>query len=144
MHLLFHTYLLYDIIIAKDLGGEFMDKEILDILKVMQNDMKLMQGDMKSMKGDIKSMQGDMKSMQGDIKSMQSDMISVKITQEEHTQILRALEHKTDVISAQQESLNHEFAEIKGEVKSIRKDMSSVEIITANNWSDIAKLKAIK
>ena len=93
-----------------------MDKEILDILKVMQ---------------------GDMKSMQGDIKS-------IKTTQEEHTQILRALEHKTDVISAEQENLKHEVAEIKGEVKSIRKDMSSVEIITANNWSDIAKLKAIK
>ncbi|WP_290445843.1 hypothetical protein [Clostridium estertheticum] len=40
--------------------------------------------------------------------------------------------------------MKHEVFEIKGEVKSIRKDMSSVEIITANNWSDIAKLKAIK
>lgn len=86
-----------------------MDKEILDILKEMQNDMK-----------------------------------SIKTTQEEHTQILRALEHKTDVISAEQENLKHEAFEIKGEVKSMRKDMSSVEIITANNWSDIAKLKAIK
>ena len=113
----------YDIIIEKGLGGEFMDKEILDILKVMQSDMKSMQGDMKSMQGDMKS---------------------IKTTQEEHTQILRALEHKTDVISAEQENLKHEVAETKGEVKSMRKDMSSVEIITANNWSDIAKLKAIK
>ena len=40
-----------------------MDKEILDILKVMQSDIK-----------------------------------SIKTTQQEHTQILRALEHKTDVI----------------------------------------------
>ncbi len=120
----------YDIIIEKGLGGEFMEKEILDILKVMQSDMKTMQGD-------IKSMQGDMKSMQGDIKS-------IKTTQDEHTQILRALEHKTDVISAEQENLKHEVFETKGEVKSMRKDMSSVEIITANNWADIAKLKAIK
>lgn len=136
--------------IAKDLGGEFMDKEILDILKEMQSDMKSMQSDMKSMKSDMKSMQGDINSMQGDIKSMQgdikltqSDIKSIKTTQEEHTQILRALEHKTDVISAEQENLKHEVLEIKGEVKSMRKDLSSVEIITANNWSDIAKLKAI-
>ena len=107
-----------------------MDNEILDILKEMQ--------------GDIKSMQGDMKSMQGDMKLMQGDIKSIKTTQVEHTLILRALEHKTDVISAEQENLKHEVAEIKGEVKSIRKDMSSVEIITANNWSDIAKLKSIK
>lgn len=57
-----------------------MDKEILDILKVIQSDMKSMNGDIKSMQGDIKS---------------------IKTTQEEHTQILRALEHKTDVISAE-------------------------------------------
>lgn len=57
---------------------------------------------------------------------------------------MRVLEHKTDVISAEQENLKHEVVEIKGEVKSMRKDMSNVEIITANNWSDIAKLKSIK
>jgi len=93
-----------------------VDKAILDILKEVQSDMKSMQGDMKS----------------------------IKTTQGEHTQILRALEHKTDVISAEQENLKHEVAEIKGEIKSMRKDMSSVEIITANNWADIAKLKAVK
>lgn len=93
-----------------------MDKQILDILKVMQSDMK----------------------------SMQSDIKSIRTTQEEHTQILRALEHKTDVISAEQANLKYEVAEIKGEVKSIKKDLSSVELITANNWSDIVKLKAVK
>ncbi|GCD08983.1 hypothetical protein [Clostridium tagluense] len=56
------------------------------------------------------------------LKSMQGDMKSIKITQEEHTQILRGLEHKTDVLSAQQENL-------KNEVKGMRKEMSSVEII---------------
>ncbi|MBK5240394.1 hypothetical protein [Clostridium sp.] len=100
-----------------------MEKEVLDILKAMQSDVKSMQGDMNLMHGDINS---------------------IKTTQNEHTQILRALGHKTDVISAEQENMKHDVAEIKGEVKSMRKDMSSVEIITASNWSDIAKLKAIK
>lgn len=89
-------------------------------------------------------MQSDMKLMQSNMKSMQDDVKSIKMAQEEHTQILTALDHKTDVISAEQENLKHEVSEIKGEVKSIRKDMSSVEIITANNWADIAKLKAVK
>ena len=109
--------------ITKDLGGKFMDTQILDILKVMQTDMKEMQTDMKEMHVDIKLM---------------------KTTLEEHTQILGALKHKTDVISAKQENLVHEVAEIQGDVKSIRKDMNSVEIITANNWADVAKLKSIK
>ncbi|OAA95131.1 hypothetical protein [Clostridium coskatii] len=107
-----------------------MDKEILEILKSMQQDMK-------SMKQDINSMRQDMS-------SMKKDIVSIKSTQKEHTQLLSALEHKTNVISAEQENLKHEVAEIKGEVKGIRKDLSNVELITASNWSDIAKLKAIK
>lgn len=100
-----------------------MDREILEILKTMQSDMKTIQSDMNT---------------------MQTDMKSFKTTQEENTQILRALEHKTNVICAEQENLKHEVAEIKGEVKGIRKDMSSVELITAKNWSDITMLKAVK
>lgn len=107
-----------------------MDKEILEILKVMQQDMK--------------SMKQDMSLMKQDISSMKQDTESIKSTQKEHTQLLSALEHKTNVISAEQENLKHEVAEIKGEVKGIRKDLSNVELITASNWSDIAKLKAIK
>jgi len=63
---LFELYSGYGIIIERILGGEFMEKEILELLK-----------------------------------SMQSDIKSMKTTQEEHTQILRDLEHKTDVVSAQ-------------------------------------------
>jgi hypothetical protein len=62
----------------------------------------------------------------------------------EHTGLLRALEHKTDVISAEVINIKHDVAEVHGEVKSIRKDLSQVEMVTANNWADIAKLKAVK
>ncbi len=86
-----------------------LDKEILDILKSIHNDIK-----------------------------------NIKKTQDEHTQILSAIEHKTNVIAAEQENLKHEVAEINGEIKNIRKDLSNVEVITASNWSDIAKLKSIK
>lgn len=78
------------------------------------------------------------------LKSIQSDIKSIKTKQEEHTSLLRDLEHKTDVILAEQENSKHETAEIKDELKDMRKDMNIVEIITANNWSYIAKLKAIK
>lgn len=100
-----------------------MEKEILEILKLMQQDIKSVKEDIKLVKEDIKS---------------------IKVVQDEHTQLLRALEHRTEVISAEQENLKHELAEVKGEVKGIRKDLSNVEMITASNWSDIAKLKAVK
>lgn len=85
-----------------------------------------------------------LKTLKSDIVSIKSDVTSIKVTQNKHTQLLKALEHKTDVISADQTNLIHEAAEIKGDVKSIRKDLSNVEVITASNWSDIPKLKAVK
>lgn len=100
-----------------------MEKEILQILKELKSDMTSVKSDMTSMKSDITSM---------------------KSALDEHSEILRALEHKTDVISAEQENLKHTVAEVMGEVKSIRKDLSNLELITANNWSDIVKLKAVK
>lgn len=58
--------------------------------------------------------------------------------------ILRVLEHKTDVIKANQEVIRYDVADIKGEVVSVRKDMNVVEYITGKNMSDIAHLKAAR
>ncbi|MGY0372880.1 hypothetical protein [Clostridium sp. JNZ J1-5] len=75
---------------------------------------------------------------------LKEELNPIKIQLEENTNILKALEHKVDVLSAEQQNLKHEVAEIKGEIKAVRKDLSNVEVITASNWSDIAKLKAVK
>lgn len=73
---------------------------------------------------------------------MQSDIKNIKTTQDEHGQILRALDERTQVLSASTENANHEIAEMKGELKGLRKDLNLVELATASNWADIARLKA--
>lgn len=62
----------------------------------------------------------------------------------ENTQILKALEHLAQVNKAEHDKMTLDIAEISGEVKSIRKGLSTVELVTADNWSDIVKLKALK
>ncbi|KGK91583.1 hypothetical protein DP73_03095 [Desulfosporosinus sp. HMP52] len=62
----------------------------------------------------------------------------------ENTQILKALEHLTQVNKAEHDKMAFNIAEISGEIKAIRKDLLNVELITASNWSDIAILKAAK
>ncbi|NLK24922.1 MAG: hypothetical protein GX309_13355, partial [Clostridiales bacterium] len=63
---------------------------------------------------------------------------------EEHTQILRALEHSAQVNKAEHDKMSNDIAHIKGSIEALRKDVSTVEIVTANNYADIAKLKAVK
>lgn len=63
---------------------------------------------------------------------------------EENTQILKALVHAGEVNKAEHDNMVHQLSEISGDVKAIRKDLANVEVITASNWSDIAKLKSVK
>ena len=58
---------------------------------------------------------------------------------DEHTQILRSLEHAREI-----DKVNYTVAKIEGEVKGIREDLTAVEMITSKNWNDISKLKAVK
>jgi hypothetical protein len=62
----------------------------------------------------------------------------------ENTQILKGLEHLAQVNKSEHDRMNFDLAEISSEVKSMRKDISTVELVTANNWSDIVKLKSVK
>lgn len=63
---------------------------------------------------------------------------------DENTQILRALEHSSEVNKAEHDKMSNDIAHIKGDVESIKKDLLQVELVTSNNWSEITKLKAVK
>jgi predicted nucleic acid-binding Zn-ribbon protein len=63
---------------------------------------------------------------------------------DEHTLILRALEHSAQVNKADHDKMSNDIAKIQGNVAGIKKDLSQVELVTANNWADIAKLKSVK
>lgn len=54
------------------------------------------------------------------------------------------IEKKLDVVVEQTVDLVEFRSEILNKVDGIREDLSTVELVTANNYKDIAKLKAVK
>lgn len=96
------------------------------------------------MKELLQPIKEDMSGLKTDITELKVDVGGLKSQVSENTEILKALEHKTDVLKAEQEKLNNEMAHIQGDIMALRKDISNVEIITSSNWNDIAKLKAAK
>lgn len=70
------------------------------------------------------------------------DLIQEQVA--ENTHLLKALEENVKVTRAEQEKISYKVSEIEGDIKSIKKDLGTVELVTANNWSDIVRLKAIK
>jgi chromosome segregation ATPase len=97
-----------------------MDKEMLEILKRLES--KIDQG----------------------LSGLDTKMDNLETKLDEHTLILRALEHSAQVNKAEHDKMSNDIAKIQGDVAGIRKDLSQVELVTANNWADIVKLKAVK
>ncbi|MBU3090146.1 hypothetical protein KPL42_16865 [Clostridium gasigenes] len=93
-----------------------MDKEILEILKYMQDG----------------------------IKRLESKFDGLEQGQKEIYKIVKALEHSSEVNKAEHDSMSNDIAQIKGDVTAIKKDLLQVEMVTANNWADITNLKAAR
>ena len=71
--------------------------------------------------------------------------------EKEILEILKRLESKVDGIEKNLDGVVEQTAdlvefrsEILNKVDGIREDLSIVELVTANNYKDIAKLKAVK
>lgn len=68
----------------------------------------------------------------------------IQIQTDENIQILRAIDERTKVISAEQENMKNDIVHIQGDINAIKNDLAYVEQATARNWGDIAKLKMVQ
>lgn len=92
-----------------------------------------------------------LKSIQQSNLSLKEDVRSLKVGQNNIINRLDAIEDgmtvlgkKTDGIAEQTADLLEFRTDMIDKVDGIRDDLSMVEFVTANNFRDIAKLKAIK
>lgn len=78
------------------------------------------------------------------LKSIQLDVKGLKESQERlETKINGVVEQTADLLEFRSE-ITDKVRQIKDDVEEIKKDVTNVEVITASNWADIAKLKAVK
>ncbi|WP_143151339.1 hypothetical protein [Tepidibacter formicigenes] len=103
--------------------------------------MSDMKNDINNMKSDINNMKCDINNMKCDINNMKSDIEAIKIQQDEHTQILKALQHSSEIHKAEIDNLTHKVSKLQGQVSSIQADLTTVEVVSANNMASIAMLK---
>jgi len=156
-----------------------VDKEILELLKLMRSDITSMKSDIGSLKSDVGALKSDVgalksdvgalksdvgalksdvgalksdvgvlksdvSSLKSDVSSMQDDIKDLKTGQDETNKRLYNIENKMDAIYDHTAELTEFRTETKDGLKSIKDDLTSVELITAKNYSDIVKLKAVK
>ena len=97
-----------------------MDKEILELLKQIQEDNK-------EFRNGIKQIQEDNKEFRSEINNK-----------------LDNITNKLEAVYEQTADLTEFRTEVNEKLDTIKDDLSVVELITSKNWNDISKLKAIK
>ena len=97
-----------------------MESKILEILQSLQDGQKRMEirldsmeNKMGLMENKMDLMENKMDLMENKIGSIETRIDSIESQINENTQILKALEHKVDVIKAEQENIKHDIAHKK-------------------------------
>ena len=78
------------------------------------------------------------------LKDMQQDIKGLKESQERLENKIDGVVEQTADLLEFRTKITDTVQQIKIDVEAIKKDVTNVEVITASNWADIAKLKAVK
>ena len=78
------------------------------------------------------------------LKAMQQDIKGLKESQERLENKIDGVVEQTADLLEFRTKITYTVQQIKIDVEAIKKDVTNVEVITASNWADIAKLKAVK
>ena len=96
-----------------------MDKELMESIRGI-------------FKEELEPIKSDIKGLQKGQDSLKEQVEDLKTGQEEIKEILGELDPKNA----------NRHLELKDSIDQLRKDLSTVEIVTASNYSDIARLKS--
>lgn len=86
-----------------------MNNEVLDILKRLESKVDT-----------------GLKTLESKIVNLDEKFDRLETKVDEHTQILRALEHSAEVNKAEHDKMANDIAKIQGDVTGIRKDLSKL------------------
>lgn len=78
------------------------------------------------------------------LKAMQRDIVDIKEEQTKTNERLSKLEEGQQRIEKKLDITYDQVARTAEDITSIKDDLSTVENVTAKNWQDIIRLKAIK
>lgn len=119
-----------------------MENELLSsIREMLKEELKPIKNEIGGMKEEINTIKTDVSGMKEEVNTIKTDMNSMRLKLDETYDIVKALEHSSQINKAEHDSMVNDIAHIKGDTEAIKRDMARIEEATAHNWLDIAKLK---
>lgn len=129
-----------------------MDKEILDILKSMQEDIRAIKNTQKGHSAEIRELKDEIRELNNktDKNTIMLEKLNdkVKILAEVQVSFKEQLDRTKDKngksLDERLDIIELAVSDTSGRVKDIQKDIARVVRATAENWAEIVELKAVK
>ena len=86
----------------------------------------MMEDMLRQILSEIKGLKQSVNGLEQGMGGLRQDIDGLKSQVNENAQILKALEHKVDVIKAEQESMKYDIAEIKGGMEDLKDTQNSL------------------
>ncbi|NPV27298.1 MAG: hypothetical protein HPY81_07645 [Firmicutes bacterium] len=97
--------------------------QILDELKLMRHDLDSLKADVATLKNDVATLKTDVTTLKTDVATLKTDVTGLQAGQQEHAQILRALEHRAQENGARLTRLEEKVDSLQGEQAAFRKEV---------------------
>ncbi|WP_051004417.1 hypothetical protein [Caloramator australicus] len=118
-----------------------MEEKVLKLLENLTEGVNGLREDLRETNRKLDRLEERMDKLESRMDKLESEVGLIKEQVKENTEILRAVEHASEVHKAEIDKLTYDVAEMAADVKAIRKDFSLVEEITAKNWYEIIQIK---
>jgi hypothetical protein len=112
------------------MSNEEFQKLVLENFAQLNKTVSNLEADMSTLKSDVITLKSDMKILKEKVNSLETG-------QKDNSK-------KLDAVYDETAGLIEFKTEVNIKLDGVKKDLSTMEIVTASNYTDIAKLKAVK
>lgn len=110
----------------------------------LKGEVTLLKDEVTGLKGEVALLKNDVNVLKNDVSILKNEVSSIKSTLDEHTQLLKALEHRTEENTAQMNSIAENVEYLKGTQTRQEKILERLALRSIEQEAEITWLKRAK
>ena len=119
-------------------------QQILSKLTSMESDIKELKHGQANLENAVKEIKHGQFKLEQKVDKLEVKVDKGLVQQKENTEFIKAIKHATEENNAKLDGVSLTLAKVEGDTTAIAKKLNTLEAVTADNWGEINRLKAVK
>ncbi|ADG81469.1 hypothetical protein [Thermincola potens] len=130
--------------VKSDINGIKSDVSTLKSdVSTLREDVSTLKSEVSTLKEDVSTLKEDVGMLKSEMAEVKSDISVMNVTLQEHTDLLRALEHRTEENTAQLLQISEDLNYLKGTVASQGKEIDELKMLRSEDRRIIEAVSAM-